>query len=270
MKFKIILQVKEEKLKNALNKIAQKSTEKRSSSLSNLTGKKKTPTASGNLNTISNSSDDASSNLQSQNQNQSRQTSPQRKSPSSTSNDHSTDQHQTSIIQRSKNFSEIELNNVRSRLQQRLNELEPLPELLKNTELKLHEALARIKSYENEASENRKIINDLKSQLELAHIKLSNKSKEIKIPNEPKKSSSQSTLLQAEQNAKQQQAIIEKLASNKLEPVERRMQKIEEENREMLRQLGQKEELIRELTVNFYFVIKNQQNFIFFIFIRIK
>jgi len=72
-------------------------------------------------------------------------------------------------IQRAKNFSEQELNNVRSRLQERLNELEPLPELLKNTELKLHEALIKLKNVEIEGLEHKRAVNELKYELETAH-----------------------------------------------------------------------------------------------------
>jgi len=160
-------------------------------------------------------------------------------------------------IQRTKNFSEQELNNVRSRLQQRLNELEPLPELLKNTELKLHDALARLKTNETEINEYKRSIGDLKRELELnqanqdilvhkfkdaLNIKSSHNKNNMSRMHEEK------TLRQTESELKQN--LIDSLATAKLEPIERRVRLIEEENRELHRQLAIKEELIRELSVS--------------------
>ena len=159
-------------------------------------------------------------------------------------------------IQRTKNFSEQELNNVRSRLQQRLNELEPLPELLKNTELKLHDALARLKTNETEINEYKRSISDLKRELELNqanqdllvhkfkdafNIKSSHTKENMSRMQEEK------TLRQTESELKQN--LIDSLASAKLQPIERRVRLIEEENRELHRQIAIKEDLIRELSV---------------------
>ena len=54
--------------------------------------------------------------------------------------------------------------------------------------------------------------------------------------------------IQAETNAKQQ-ALIENLANSKLEPFEKRLLSLEEENKELHRQLTIKEDFVRDLTV---------------------
>lgn len=47
------------------------------------------------------------------------------------------------------------------RLHQRLQELEPLPELLRTTELHLHEANEKLLQYERRNTENTKLIAEL-------------------------------------------------------------------------------------------------------------
>jgi chromosome segregation ATPase len=141
-------------------------------------------------------------------------------------------------IEREKNFSEIELDNVRSRLQKRLNELEPLPELLKNTELKLHDAQQRLKNYEAELEESKKRAMELKQQIERGNRKLN-------------KDAASSARLDSARD--QSGTLIENLTINKLEQppatFEKRLLTIEEENRELFRQLSLKDDLIRDLTV---------------------
>jgi len=153
----------------------------------------------------------------------------------------------TAQIQRIKNFSEIELNNVRSRLQERLNELEPLPEMLRNTELKLHDALSKIKNYENEIMEYRKVINELKNELDSAH-NINALNKVSKHHKKEKENSMTSSSIQAEANLKQQ-VLIENLSNTKLETIEKRIIHLEDENRELHRQLTIKDDFVRDLTV---------------------
>jgi len=176
---------------------------------------------------------------------------------------------ETSQIQRTKNFNEQELNSVRSRLQERLNELEPLPELLKNNELKLHDALIKLKNFEIESLEARRTINQLHHELETAHVNNKNlldklkestnlKSQEKKLKAESKATSenhstnfqtSVSTSIELkhmEESTKRK--LLENLRTSKLDPIEKRIQEIEYENRELNRQIGVKEEMIRELS----------------------
>jgi len=168
-----------------------------------------------------------------------------------------------SQIQRTKNFSEQELNSVRSRLQERLNELEPLPELLKNNELKLHEALIKLKNFEIESLEAKRMINQLHHELETAHVNnqsLLDKLKEsmsIKSQHQQKTAENHSTNFQTTVNTSidlkhmeesTKKKLLENLRSSKLEPIEKRIQEIEYENRELNRQIGVKEEMIRELS----------------------
>lgn len=232
-KLKVSLQVKEERLKNALKAIENQKSEVKKSSNSNMSEMPK-----------KNSHNNSTSEDASLSRPKSRSSSPKKSQNSDTT------------IQREKNFSEIEFNNVRSRLQQRLNELEPLPELLKNTELKLHEALSKIKKYEVEISENKKYINELKSKSKSDFInsnsKFRNKVQENELNDYGKNSLANSFnnfhQQQLELNAKQTRDI-EKLTLSKLEPIERRIQNLEEENKELIRQLGFKDDLIRDLTV---------------------
>ncbi len=182
----------------------------------------------------------------------------------------------TSGIQRTKNFSEQELNNVRSRLQQRLNELEPLPELLKNTEFKLHDTLTRLKNSDLEIAEYKRSINDLKRELELSQANqdiLVNKFKDaLNIKSNHQKQNisrmeDEIGLRQTESELKQN--LVDSLASAKLEPIERRVRLIEEENRELHRQITIKEDMIRELSVKlnkiFYFSSYNYSSVIYLI-----
>ncbi|XP_013420317.1 outer dense fiber protein 2 [Lingula anatina] len=61
---------------------------------------------------------------------------------------------------------EMELERVKMRLQQRLEELEPLPELLKTTELKLQDAQERLLVYERKNTDNTKLIAELTVKVE--------------------------------------------------------------------------------------------------------
>ncbi|KAL5012471.1 hypothetical protein ScPMuIL_011022 [Solemya velum] len=62
---------------------------------------------------------------------------------------------------------ELELEKVKLRLHQRLQELEPLPEMLKETELKLHENQEQLIHYQKQNSENTKLIADLTTKVEV-------------------------------------------------------------------------------------------------------
>ena len=61
-------------------------------------------------------------------------------------------------ILRADNFLYLQ---VKSQLQDRLQELQPLPEMLKNTELKLHEREDDLRNSERRNSENAKLIAEL-------------------------------------------------------------------------------------------------------------
>ena len=58
------------------------------------------------------------------------------------------------------------LSQVKARLHQRLQELEPLPELLRTTELRLHEANEKLLQYERRNSENTKLIAELTAKVQ--------------------------------------------------------------------------------------------------------
>lgn len=50
---------------------------------------------------------------------------------------------------------------VKSQLQDRLQELQPLPEMLKNTEIRLHESEDQLRLSERKNSENAQVISQL-------------------------------------------------------------------------------------------------------------
>ena len=54
---------------------------------------------------------------------------------------------------------------VKARLHNRLQELEPLPEMLKTTELRLHDANERMMLYERKNTENTKLIVELTTKV---------------------------------------------------------------------------------------------------------
>lgn len=54
---------------------------------------------------------------------------------------------------------------VKGRLQSRLHDLEPLPELLKSTELRLFEAQERLATHEKKAAENAQLIAQLTAKV---------------------------------------------------------------------------------------------------------
>lgn len=169
---------------------------------------------------------------------------------------------ESNSIQRNKNFNQQELNNVRSRLQERLNELEPLPELLKNTELKLHDALIRLKNFEIESLENKRTINELKYEIDTVHVNNNNLLEKLKESSSIKSRKNSSQVSMAKMNESLElknmeegtkRKLIENLKSSKLEPIEKRIQMLEEDNQELHRQITVKEESIRELSVIFIF-----------------
>lgn len=73
---------------------------------------------------------------------------------------------QTSVNNSKNHLSEIELEKMRIRLQKRIEELEPLPELLRQAEMKNHELQTHIIDLERRLSEQGTYINELNSKVE--------------------------------------------------------------------------------------------------------
>jgi hypothetical protein len=116
--------------------------------------------------------------------------------------------------------------------------------------------LTRLKNSDLEIAEYKRSINDLKRELELSQVNqdiLVNKFKDalnIKSSHQKQNISRMEDeigLRQTESELKQN--LVDSLASAKLEPIERRVRLIEEENRELHRQITIKEDMIRELSV---------------------
>ena len=137
---------------------------------------------------------------------------------------------------------------MRARLQKRLNELEPLPELLKTTELKLHESLSTNAANEATIAEYKRIVDELRAQVDKLKGAKAIKSSADKSD---KSAITSARLMEVIDPSKQPQAV--NLTINQPPPatnnLDRLMLSVEEENRELLRQLGLKDEQIRDLSV---------------------
>lgn len=147
------------------------------------------------------------------------------------------DEKEDEEIKRIKNFREIELDKVRAKLQQRLNELEPLPELLKNTELKLHESLRKTKELETRNLEQTRLINDLNIKIERLEVFSGDKERRNQDHN--------LTALSSIHNNN-----INNNNSGLHETVEKRLKTLEEENHDLFRQLSLKDEALRDANVS--------------------
>ncbi|XP_025114479.1 outer dense fiber protein 2-like isoform X3 [Pomacea canaliculata] len=120
--------------------------------------------------------------------------------------------------------NEVELEKVKLRLHQRLQELEPLPELLRTTELRLHEASEKLLQYERRNTENTRLIAELTAKVENRGEAVGSLQERIH------ESQEESRVLQA-----------------RLEVIERRVKELEDSNRELTAQVARKEEALHQL-----------------------
>ena len=67
---------------------------------------------------------------------------------------------------------ELELEKVKVRLHQRLQELEPLPDMLKSSELKLYESQERMSLSEKKNAENTRLISELTAKIEHVTVQM--------------------------------------------------------------------------------------------------
>ncbi|CAI9738345.1 Hypothetical predicted protein [Octopus vulgaris] len=128
-------------------------------------------------------------------------------------------QKQNSRIQRE---GEDELDKVKKRLHQRLLELEPLPEMLKTTELKVQDFEQQLHLSERKSTENIKLIAELTSKLE--HV------------NEMLEEAKQMNHEYVEEN---------RSLRNKADTLERKFLEVTEQNRELMTTISKREETIR-------------------------
>ncbi|XP_041370937.1 outer dense fiber protein 2-like isoform X1 [Gigantopelta aegis] len=119
--------------------------------------------------------------------------------------------------------SEVELELVKVRLQQRLQELEPLPELLRATELKLQCCNDQLLGYERKNTENTKLIAEFTAKVE--HMS--------------------ETLDQMRGNFHGVQDENRTLLT-KMDNLERKLCEVEEQNRELLATVAKREEAIHQ------------------------
>lgn len=138
-----------------------------------------------------------------------------------------------------------ELDKVIRRLKSRIVDLEAMPGMLKESEDKLRETQAELMSYKNEINKYREMIDELRSQLERS------KSGQLMNPNEVEQHTEQST---NSLDSKQPRLITNLTINNTESPKHSgRLVLLNEENRELLRQLAAKDELVRDLTVRLVF-----------------
>ncbi|XP_033732392.1 outer dense fiber protein 2-like isoform X6 [Pecten maximus] len=121
---------------------------------------------------------------------------------------------------------EYELEKVKARLHNRLQELEPLPDMLKTTELKLHDANERIIMYERKNTENTKLITELTAKSELTTDKVEHVS---------------DTLEQMRSKCHDMQDD-NRLLQGKVESLERKLHDAEDHCREMMTSVAKAEE----------------------------
>jgi outer dense fiber protein 2 len=118
-----------------------------------------------------------------------------------------------------------DLDKIKEKLQMRLSELEPLPELLKNTELKLHDAMKKLKDYEQRNSDQNKTIDNLQKKID-------------------------------ERNDIEDGRITDRKPNQSIqEPSEAKYKSIEEDNHDLLRQLALKDDALRDVNVSIYFLL---------------
>lgn len=121
---------------------------------------------------------------------------------------------------------EQELDKVKGRLQTRLAELEPIPELLKTTELKLHDATEKLLSYERRNTDNTKLIAELTAKVENQSDHLDNvKEKLDSVRNEHVG------------------------VATHAEVLTRKCHELEEQNRDLLQNCAKREEAIHQLNL---------------------
>ncbi|XP_021362358.1 outer dense fiber protein 2-like isoform X2 [Mizuhopecten yessoensis] len=130
---------------------------------------------------------------------------------------------------------EYELEKVKARLHNRLQELEPLPDMLKTTELKLHDANERIIMYERKNTENTKLITELTAKVE--HVS--------------------DTLEQMRSKCHDMQDD-NRLLQGKVESVERKLHDAEDHCREMMTAVAKAEETAHQQ--NLRLEEKNREN----------
>ncbi|KAK3587189.1 hypothetical protein CHS0354_016885 [Potamilus streckersoni] len=108
---------------------------------------------------------------------------------------------------------------VKNRLHHRLQELEPLPELLKSSELRLHETEDKVLSYDRKNAENTKLIAELTAKIE--HVTQALEQTKEKC-----------------HNAQDEQRNM----ASRCDSLERRLRDSEDKNREMMATLSKREE----------------------------
>ncbi|KAK7095107.1 hypothetical protein V1264_006558 [Littorina saxatilis] len=122
--------------------------------------------------------------------------------------------------------SEVELEKVKTRLHQRLQELEPLPDLLRTTELRLHEANEKLLAYERRNTENTKLIAELTAKFE-------NRGEAVdSLRSKFSDSQEESRLMHA-----------------KMDATDRRLKELDDVNKELVAQVARKDEALHQLNL---------------------
>ena len=122
--------------------------------------------------------------------------------------------------------SECDMEKVKARMQSRLQELEPLPEMLKSAELKLQDSKEQLQSAEKRNLENTKLIAELTSKVE-----------------------DQADQINQTRRERITMADCTKILEDKVQALEVKMKKVEAKNAELSEGLGKKDAAIHQMNM---------------------
>ncbi|XP_064649329.1 outer dense fiber protein 2-like isoform X5 [Lineus longissimus] len=125
--------------------------------------------------------------------------------------------------QRVQQDGDIELERVRNRLQQRLNDLEPLPEMLKTTELRLQDAVEKNHQYERRHAEHTQMLGELSTKVDLLGGQLDGVREKYSLAQDEKRN-----------------------MQNRMDSMDRRVRDGDEASRDLLNTIAKKEDVIRQ------------------------
>ncbi len=160
-----------------------------------------------------------------------------------------------------------ELDKKKEKLQQRLTELEPLPELLKNTELKLHDAMKKLKEHEQRNQDQSRLIENLQKKLEQAE-----QDNTTELQDTLKSSARKSVRRTEGSDVMIGDVMLSARSTNKDLGSNERFKELEDENHDLFRQLTLKDDALRDANVfitRMFCLAYHRDLLIFFCFSRI-
>lgn len=135
-------------------------------------------------------------------------------------------EHQQKENEHIRREGDMELEKVKMRLHQRLQELEPLPELLKCSELKFQDAAEQLKMFEHKNVECTKLLSELTAKVE-----------------------GQSGQMEQTRDKWHDSQDENKVLTSRVDSLERRLKDMEEESRDLATNLAKREETIHQINL---------------------